>query len=103
MSTLSPKNLPLSIAVLGKEYQVACPEEEQQGLLAAAAHLDKQMRQIRDHGKVIGLERIAIMTALNLSYELLQQKQQLQHANDDSTQLARLQEKIDNALLHLKS
>lgn len=63
--------IPVNVSILGKEFQVASPEEEHQQLLQAASFLDKRMREIRESGKVLGLERIAVMAALNLSYELL--------------------------------
>ena len=62
----------VSVTILDKEYQVACPEDQQAELLLSARHLDEQMRAIRSTGKVIGLERIAVMAALNISHELLQ-------------------------------
>ncbi|EED31878.1 hypothetical protein NOR53_3324 [gamma proteobacterium NOR5-3] len=61
-----------SVTILEKEYQVACPKDQQAELLLSARHLDEQMRAIRATGKVIGLERIAVMAALNISHELLQ-------------------------------
>ena len=66
----------ITVNILDKEYQVACPEEQQAELIVSAKYLDKQMRTIRDTGKVIGLERIAVMAALNISYELLQASEQ---------------------------
>ncbi|MEL7043695.1 MAG: cell division protein ZapA [Pseudomonadota bacterium] len=63
-----------SVTILDKEYQVACPPEQQAELLLSARHLDEQMRAIRSTGKVIGLERIAVMAALNISHELLQMR-----------------------------
>jgi cell division protein ZapA len=62
----------VSVTILEKEYQVACPKDQQAELLLSARHLDEQMRAIRATGKVIGLERIAVMAALNISHELLQ-------------------------------
>ncbi len=62
----------VTVNILDKDYQVACPAEQQAGLLASARHLDQQMRAIRATGKVVGAERIAVMAALNISYELLQ-------------------------------
>jgi cell division protein ZapA len=59
---------------MGREFRVACPENEQKGLLEAVDYLNKKMNEIRDHGKVIGLERIAIMAALNIAHELLSTK-----------------------------
>jgi cell division protein ZapA len=61
----------LQIAIMGREFRVACPEAEQAGLLEAVDYLNKKMLEIRDAGKVIGLERIAIMAALNIAHEFL--------------------------------
>ena len=61
----------ITIRILEKEYQVACPAEEKANLLKSVEVLNKKMREIRDSGKVIGLDRIAIMAALNLANELL--------------------------------
>ena len=64
----------LQVSVMGREFRVACPEHEQKGLLEAVAYLNKKMDEIRDNGKVVGLERIAIMAALNIAHELLSTK-----------------------------
>ena len=61
----------LQINVMGREFRVACPEDEQKGLLEAVDYLNRKMTEIHDHGKIIGLERIAIMAALNIAHELL--------------------------------
>ncbi len=64
----------LQITIMGREFRVACPEEEQAGLLESVDYLNTKMLGIRDAGKVIGLERIAIMAALNIAHELLTTK-----------------------------
>ena len=64
----------LQINVMGREFRVACTENEQKGLLEAVDYLNKKMAEIRENGKVIGLERIAIMAALNIAHELLSTK-----------------------------
>jgi len=64
----------LQINVMGREFRVACPDNEQKGLLEAVDYLNRKMNEIRDNGKVIGLERIAIMAALNIAHELLSTK-----------------------------
>lgn len=61
----------LDVTIMGREFRVACPENEQQSLLVSVGYLDKKMREIRDTGKVIGIERIAIIAALNITHELL--------------------------------
>jgi cell division protein ZapA len=64
----------LQISIMGREFRVACPEEEQAGLLEAVDYLNKKMLEIREGGKIIGLERIAIMAALNIAHEMLSMK-----------------------------
>jgi len=91
-----------TVKILDKEYQVACPEDQEAQLVVSAKYLDTQMRNIRDSGKVIGLERIAVMAALNISYELLQASE---HASSDaasSEPLNRLNRKLDDALYQLR-
>ena len=64
----------LQVTIMGRDFRVACAEDEQAGLLQAVDYLNKKMLEIRDNGKVIGLERIAIMAALNIAHELLSVK-----------------------------
>ena len=64
-------NKGLDVTIMGREFRVPCPEVEQPALLESVAYLDKKMRDIRDAGKVIGVERIAIMAALNIAHEFL--------------------------------
>lgn len=64
----------LQINIMGREFRVTCTEEEQKGLLEAVEYLNKKMQEIRAGGKVVGLERIAIMAALNIAHELLSTK-----------------------------
>jgi cell division protein ZapA len=64
----------LDIQILGRDYKVACKENEREELLAAVGFLDKRMREIRDGGKISGADRIAVMAALNLANELLRER-----------------------------
>jgi cell division protein ZapA len=64
----------LQVMVMGREFRVACPENEQKELLEAVDYLNRKMDEIRDNGKVVGIERIAIMAALNIAHELLTTK-----------------------------
>ncbi|HZD53415.1 MAG TPA: cell division protein ZapA [Woeseiaceae bacterium] len=61
----------ISVRILEKEYQVSCPANERTDLLDSAELLNARMREIRDSGKVVGLDRIAVMAALNMANELL--------------------------------
>ena len=62
---------PISVSILDKDYKIACPVGEQPALLASAKYLDNKMRQVRDNGTIIGSERIAVITALNITNDLL--------------------------------
>lgn len=68
---MSAESKGLDVTIMGREFRVACPEEQQHELLTSVDYLDKKMREIRDSGKVIGIERIAIMAALNIAHEFL--------------------------------
>jgi cell division protein ZapA len=64
-------NSAVDVAIMGREFRVTCPDEEREELLKAVTYLDKKMCEIRDNGKVVGSERIAIMAGLNIAHELL--------------------------------
>ena len=89
------------VQILDKEYQVACPPGEKDALIQAAHNLDERMRDIRGSGNVIGLERIAVMAALNLSHELLESKDEARNFSGDDDTLQRLTDKVDQALSKL--
>jgi len=61
----------VTVQILDKEYLVACPEGEQEALVASAKYLNHKMLNIRESGKVVGIDRIAVMTALNLAHEVI--------------------------------
>jgi cell division protein ZapA len=76
---------------------VSCTDEERPGLINAVNFLDKKMRDIRDNGKVVGAERIAIMTALNLAHELLNSKSGSVDVGDIKRRVTQMQDQIDKA------
>lgn len=87
----------LVIHILDKEYRVACPPGEQEKLLRAARYLDDQMREVRQ-ANVIGLERIAIMAALNMSHELLEARDRLDGAGDDKGRVQALLQRLETEI-----
>lgn len=62
---------PINVSILDKDYKVACPPGEQSALLESAKFLDGKMREMRDSGTIMGSERIAVITALNMANDLL--------------------------------
>lgn len=88
----------VNIRILDKEYQVSCPPEERDALLYSARALDERMRTIRNSGSVIGLERIAVMAALNLTYDLTKLESQTAGQSLSEEAFKRLGNKLDTAL-----
>ena len=73
----------VSVRIMEKEFMVACPYEERSALLDSAEYLNARMREVRDSGKVVGIDRIAVMVALNLANELLQLKRREAHVENE--------------------
>jgi len=89
----------VSIRILEKEYHVACPPEHRHALLDSADLLNRRMREIRDSGKVVGLDRIAVMAALNITNELLSAKGRDENLESDVAERLRLlRERVESAL-----
>ncbi len=92
------KNM-LDVKILDRELRVACPEEEREALLSAVAYLDRKMTDIRDAGKIVNVERIAIMAALNIAHELLSTKVgRGVDLSDLTRRMSTMQAAIDQAL-----
>jgi len=101
----------LDVMILGREYRIACRAEEREELLRAVAHLDTRMREIRDTGRVSGIDRIAVMAALNIAHDLLRERGAFKasgsaegagsvDAPDAQRRIRRMQQSIDQALDH---
>lgn len=86
---------PVIVNILGKEYQIACPEEEKSSLISSAQMLNDSMEKIRASGKVVGLDRIAVMAALNLAHDLLTiQNEEGSDTKESSLKLSLMKEKV---------
>lgn len=88
----------LDVTIMGREFRVACSPDEQEQLLAAVDYLDNKMREIRDAGKVIGVERIAIMAALNITNEFLNTRVGGFDVGDFKRRMNSLHKQIDSAM-----
>ncbi len=93
------KLIQTSVEILGKLYSIRCPEEELQSLQQAAALLSQKMAEVQESGKAINLERIAIITALNIAHQFLQVDQHNNSFVDKINQrIADLHGKLESAL-----
>ncbi len=88
----------VSVRILDKEYQVACPAEERTNLLDSAEILNAKMREIRDSGRIVGLDRIAVMAALNMANDLLNAKEASKAIEGDINRLKLISERVDSVL-----
>ncbi len=94
-----PEVARLSVRILDKEYFVACPSDERADLLDSAEYLSKKMREIRDTGKIVGTDRIAVMAALNLANELLKAKRSESVLGGQmQTRVKGMREKVESSL-----
>lgn len=90
---------PIAVRILDREYLVACPPDEREGLQAAASLLDGRMREIRSGNRMAGIDRIAVLAALNLAHELIQQRQGGGHRERElSRALGDLTRRLDGLL-----
>ncbi len=93
---------PLTITIMGKEYRVACPEEEKDNLLASANLLNEKLREIKQQGSVIGTERIAIMAALNMSHEILHNEALATEHDDLNQRIDAISERINDSMRNIQ-
>ncbi len=92
-------NMPVNVQIMDKEYRIGCKEGEQESLIASAQYVDRRMRELRQSGRVIGSDRIAVMVALNIAHELLEgRKVQNRDEQAISQRIRSLQKKIEIAL-----
>ena len=92
----------ITISLLGREFRVGCPEGEEKQLLASVDFLNRKLKEVRDTGKVVGNERIAIMAALNIAHEHMSNNGKAGAQSVDSTAIKRrivaMRETLDSAL-----
>lgn len=93
----------LHVSILDRDYGVSCPPDEVDDLKSSARLLDERMREIRRSGKIVGVDRIAVMAALNIAHELIKARSELDYYDRvTEKQLARLNEKIETALANAR-
>ena len=96
---MSSEAKPMRVHILDKEYLVACPDEEKKSLLASANHLSEKMMEIREGGKVVGIDRIAVMAGLNLAHDVIESGDgNGKNTNSTVTRLKKLNTMIDKTL-----
>lgn len=95
---MRPNAQGVNVSIMGRDFTVACPDEEREALTLAAIHLDRRMQEIQKSGKVVSLERCAIIAALNIMHELLKFVAQTEKNEQMSERMKLLHKKIDSAM-----
>ena len=90
----------VNIMILGRDYQISCPPEEEEALRKSARYLDQQMEQVKNRGSSLGYEKIAVLAALNITHDLLQRNKEVSSTETGTLQeIVQLENKIDSVLL----
>jgi cell division protein ZapA len=94
----------VTVSILDKDYQVSCKPEEVAALRQSAQYVDKKMREIKDGSAILGLDRIAVMAALNIANDYIIESQKTESVIDtQASEINQLTTKLDQALVRLKS
>lgn len=92
----------VSVSIMRREFTIACNEDEAEGLIEAAAYLDRQMRAIAQGGRILGQDRCAVMAGLNISYALLQLQKSVGTEQNVNSRLESLHERISRVVTHIE-
>ncbi len=95
---MSNNSIPVTVRIADKEYKISCPEGEHEALMSSARRVNEDMKKIRESGKALGAERIAVMAALNIANELFNAEKAQAIDPDISARLDALQQSVDTAL-----
>lgn len=90
----------ITIQILGRDYQISCPPEEEEALRKSARYLDQQMETVKSRGSSLGYDKIAVLAALNITHDLLKRSKEATNSETDSLrEIKQLERKIDSVLI----
>ena len=97
----------ITVSIFDKDYQVSCPADEVQALRDSAFYLDQKMREIKKSGSVLGLDRLAVMAALNITNDFLSVDREHQNSRqslvDNHDVLKHSEQRVDALIQTLKA
>ena len=92
----------IKVSIMQREFTIACEVEETEGLIEAAAYLDRHMRTIAEGGQVLGMDRCAVIAGLNITHSLLQLQKQVSEREDVDSRLEQLHDQVDKAVSSIR-
>lgn len=99
---MSTQKESVKVSIMQREFTVACTEQESQGVVEAAAYLDRQMRTVSGGAQVLGIDRCAIMAGLNISHELLELRKSVEDGEQMNSRLESLNQEIDDVITNIR-
>ena len=94
----------LNINIMGREFCITCPDEEQEEIQLAAAYLDRKIQEIKAEGKIVDSDRIAIIAALSITHELLMLRNGTGFdMNEFRRRINSLMKKVDEVMIKTES
>ena len=90
--------IPVTIKILEKEYKISCPQGEHESLLVSAKSVNDNMVKVREGGKALSADRVAVMAAINIAHDLVKINEQPIIDNNLTNRIDNMQKSIDSAL-----
>ncbi len=63
----------VDVKILGRDFQIACPDNEEESLVKSIEYLNHKIEEIQKQGNIVGVDKTIIMAALNITHEFLNQ------------------------------
>ena len=95
---MSNDTIPVTVRILEKEYKISCPEGEHESLLASARNVNDNMKKVRESGKALSADRVAVMAAINIAHDLVKSNETTKVAPELSGRIDALQQSIDDVI-----
>ncbi|MEZ7831534.1 MAG: cell division protein ZapA [Gammaproteobacteria bacterium] len=98
---MSEESTSVQVKIMDKEYQVNCPPSDKEALIKSARYLDENMSKIKGRGNIHGVEKIAVMAALNITHDMLRKNRLINETRHATAQQVQgIETKIDSAIAH---
>ncbi|MEH6457735.1 MAG: cell division protein ZapA [Cocleimonas sp.] len=92
------ETIPVTIRILEKEYKISCPKGEHESLLVSAKNVNDNMTKVREGGKALSADRVAVMAAINIAHDLVKVNEQPNINNNLVARIDEMQKSIDSVL-----
>ena len=99
---MSKDTIPVTVRILEKEYKISCPEGEHESLLISAKSVNESMQKVREGGKALSADRVAVMAAINIAHDLIKSNNEPKVDSEISKRIDVLQQSIDQVLQSAK-